>query len=702
VKTGSGKDEVFTLKLSAIMSDEVIVQAISPEARVPVSQTQVSGETCKKINTGRDIPYIIALTPSVVTSSDAGTGIGYTNLNIRGSDIKRINVTVNGIPVNDAESHGVWWVNMPDIVSSGESVQIQRGVGTSTNGAGAFGASLNFRTLTSPMNAYTEISSYAGSFNTFRNSVRFGTGLIKDRFVLDGRMSVISSNGYIDRAFSDLKSYYLGGTWYAGKSLVKAIVFSGKEKTYQAWYGVPKDSLQTNRTFNPYTYENETDNYQQDHYQLHFSHEFNSHTTLNAALHYTRGRGYYETFNGGADYNDYGLSYTLDSPGVCDFIHQKWLDNHFYGATFSVRKQHQNITTLLGGGWNQYLGDHYGDIIWAQVVKYSGEKYRWYNGSGDKRDGNIFLKTSWLATANLNLYLDLQYRRIDYTIEGKEDDQRDISQSHVYNFFNPKAGMQFAFSASHSAWFQAGIGHREPDRGNFTDADSGKTPRPERMMDVEAGYQWRTSIAIVSANLFFMKYQDQLILTGEINNVGAPIMTNAKNSYRNGIELEMVVEPTDWLKWNLNFTVSQHRIRNYVDYTDDWDTWGQRIDTLGETSIAFSPSFIAASGITIKPFKAFEIMLTSKYVGKQFIDNTENNDRSLDPYLVNDLYLDYRLKPSWSENLSLRFSILNLLDHEYEANAWVYKYYSGGTLSVMDGYFPQAGRSFMGGIILQF
>lgn len=686
-----------TLLSRSFLTEEVLVSATRAGKNAPLAYTTITKADISKNNNAQDIPYLLGNTPSLVVSSDAGTGVGYTNINIRGSDVKRINVTIDGIPVNDAESHGVWWVDLPDIASSADNIQIQRGVGSSTNGAGAFGATINFQTSDLHREPYAEVNSSYGSFNTSKNTISFGTGLINKRFAIDARLSKIWSDGYIDRAFSDLKSFYVSGTLYGKSSMLKLLVFSGSERTYQAWNGVPKDSLKTHRTYNLYSYKNETDNYWQDNYQLHYSKEFNSELSVNAALHYTRGKGYYENLVN-SEFSAYNLPNAVinnDTITSTDFITQRWLRNDFYGFTYSLKYSRNKLDAVLGGGWNRYTGNHFGDIIWAKIVTYDNELYRWYQGTGDKKDFNTFLKLNYSLSDKFNFYADLQLRNIYYRIGGFDENLKDVNQLHKYNFFNPKTGITYNFSKKQKVFASFGISQREPDRGNFTDADPGVTPVPEKLYDYEAAYEYHSERLMFRSSLFYMYYSDQLILTGKINNVGAPVLTNVPKSYRQGIELESGIQISNYLNWNGNLTLSRNIIPVYTDFTDNWDTGIQDEAILKNKTISFSPSVIASSSFDCNPFKNFHMLLDTKYVGKQYIDNTENSDRMLNSYMVNNLVFMYSAGSKLFKELNFQFAINNLLNRKYETNAWVYKYNEGGEQHIMDGYFPQAGINYM-------
>ncbi len=726
------KNLVFTLEPASILSEDVIVTATRAKENDPVSFTNIGNSDIRENNFGQDIPYLLSSTPSIVSTSDAGTGIGYTYLRIRGTDQNRINITINGIPLNDSESHGVWFVNMPDFLSSVDNIQIQRGVGTSSNGSAAFGATLNLQTKTFNKNAYAEINSFAGSFNTFRNSVSFGTGLINNKFSFDGRLSKIISDGYIDRAESDLESFYLSGAYYTSKSILKANIISGKEKTYQSWNGVPKVRLENNydgmqqyldhwlidqeeydhminsdsRTYNFYTYDNETDNYQQDHYQLFYSYEFSPAFHINSALHYTRGRGYYEQYKKDRDFADYQIEDVIvdsDTITSTDLIQQKWLDNHFYGGVFSLDYQTGKLNLTVGGGWNQFLGDHFGEVIWAEYASNGNIRHRWYENDGDKTDFNIYAKAKYLLFDKLNAYIDLQYRNINYSIDGIDDDLRNITQNYKFEFFNPTLGLFYQDNDLHSNYLTFGIANREPNRSNYTDTDPSKPlPKPETLYNIELGYNYKSTNTYFSSNLYYMYYIDQLVLTGEINDVGAAIMTNVDKSYRLGLEVSTGIKILEKLHISANATFSQNKISNFTEYVDNWDTWEQEANNIGETDLSFSPSIIVNGRVSYELFKKFKAEFISKYVGKQYIDNTSNNDRSIDPYFVNDLKFSYSLKTKSIKEIDFNVLINNIFDHKYESNAWVYRYILGGEEFLMDGYFPQAGINILGGITLKF
>ena len=720
----------ITLDPTAILQDEVIVYSTRAGSNTPVAYQNISKKEITSANFGQDLPVLLGNSISAVSTSDAGNGMGYTALRIRGTDMTRINITINGIPLNDPESHNVFWVDLPDFATSTDNIQIQRGVGTSTNGASSFGASINLQSSHLKTEPYAEINSAYGSFNTMKNSVSFGSGLINKHFSMDGRISKLSSDGYIDRASSDLLSYYISGAYTSGRDLLRLNIFSGKEKTYQAWDGIPSDILKTNRTYNGMGsyfdnfgnqryYSNETDNYLQTHYQAIYSHQFSKTLFLNASVHHSDGAGYYEQYRESDKLAKYGIDpiqinspfYTIGTDTIftkngaiskSDLIRQKHLANSFTGLTWSLNYNLNRLQSSLGGSWNTYTGNHFGTVIWSQFAANSEINHEWYRSQALKRDFNIFAKTEYNLTEKLHTWLDLQYRRIDYSIDGIDDDQRDITQNHTFNFFNPKAGVSYNLAGNQNLYASLSIANREPNRDNFVDADPSKPePQPERLYDAEAGYSFSTNHVAINANAYYMYYNQQLVLTGAINDVGAAVMTNVPSSYRAGIELSAKVLITEKLSWEPTVTLSHNKIKTFTEYIDDWDTYGQIAVNHTNTDLSFSPSVIANSSLNWMAFKGFNINLSSKFVGRQYIDNTQSSDRQLDPYFVNNLLVKYTLNPGFVKEISFSLMINNLLNEQYESNAWVYRYSSENVLQKEDGYFPQAGINFMAGILVK-
>lgn len=700
------------------VSDEVVISAIRAGSGNRVTNREMDAGQIERRNTGQDLPYIMKTLPSTVISSDAGNGIGYTNIRIRGTGLTGINVTLNGVPVNDAESQGVFFVDLPDLASSIGNMTVQRGVGASSNGEASFGGSINIKTGEFNPDPYGELAIAGGSFNSFKGTLKFGTGLIKNKWLFDGRVSLIRSDGYVDRASSDLKSFYVSGSYYGKKDILKLIVMSGKEKTYQAWYGTPKDSLATNRTYNPAGqirgengqitgyYNNQTDNYRQTYYQLHYAHAFSKKLNLATSLFYTKGTGYYQSYKNNQAFSDYGWNDTIlgnDTVSQTNLIRQKWLDNDFYGVNLSLSYHPGRFDLNFGAGGNQYFGRHYGYVTWSQVVRLGDYDRPWYYNTGLKNNFHVFAKAAYHITENIEIYLDLLYRYIHYDMKGTHDDLRDLTQTHDYSFFNPKIGLSFTINQQNSLFLYGGIANREPSRSVFRDADPGQQVLPERLYDLEAGYKYNSAHFTAEINGFYMYYKDQLVQTGKINNVGTPIMTNVPRSYRAGIEFIGAARFMKIVNWQLNATYSRNKILNFVSYIDDWDLWPQQVvDTLGTTDISFSPAFTLSSNFSVEPVKRFRISLVSQYVGLQYIDNTSNRERSLDPYFVNDLKLFYSIHTGFIRQMDFWLSLNNIFNVKYETNAWVYRYVYDGSEYEMNGYFPQAEFNFMAGINLKF
>lgn len=714
----------ITLARSSIMGEEVIVTATRAGTKTPVAYSDLSREEIKSRNFGQDVPFLLSSTPSLVSSSDAGHGIGYTSMRIRGTDANRINVTVNGIPLNDAESHSVYWVDLPDIATSVDNIQIQRGVGTSTNGAAAFGASVNLQTQKIRKEPYAIYEGYFGSYRTVKNALSAGTGLIRDHFAVDLRLSDLHSDGYMDRSWTDLHSYYLSAGYHDSRTLVKFITFSGTEELYQAWNGVPSYLLDSHRTYNElgaYTdgdgntayYDNQIDHYRQVHYQLHLSRAFKENWYAHAALHYTKGAGYYEQYKEDEALSDYLLDDVIiggDTIEETDLIRRKWLDNDFYGVVGGVHYQSKGISAILGGGWNRYVGDHFGTVIWARYPGESQIRHHWYDNTGIKSDWNSYLKSTLEAGEKLSFFADLQLRGIDYDIEGADDDLRDISQEQQYLFFNPKAGINLQMDRHQRAYVFVARANREPNRSNFTDADpAGPVPVKETLLDYEAGYSVQGQDFSFNLNLYFMDYTDQLVLTGEINDVGSAVMTNVKDSYRAGIELSGGYRYSSWLRWDLNATFSRNKIRKFTGYVDNWDYWNdpssepyQIEENLGTTDLSFSPAVILNNQFDIQPVDHLHLLLSSRYVGKQYMDNTSSEERILDPYFVNDVRIAYTVYPQFMNEIALQLQLLNVFNVKYVTNAWIYRYYYEGEEGIYDGFYPQAGLHLMAGIRLSF
>jgi iron complex outermembrane receptor protein len=699
----SSQETIFKLERINLFMEPVEVRATRAGERAPFTKTNISKREIEKLNLGQDLPFILNQTPSVVINSDAGNGVGYTGIRIRGSDATRINMTINGIPYNDAESQGLFFVNLPDLASSVNNIQIQRGVGTSSNGAGAFGATINLSTNEVNTNSYGEINNSLGSFNTWKHTVKLGSGLINDHFTIDARLSKISSDGYIDRAATDLQSLYVSGAYLNGKTSVRVNIISGKEKTYQAWYGVTDSDLKTNRTVN-YAgmekkgdpYKDETDNYRQDHYQLFINHQFNKKITFNTALFLTRGKGYYEQYKAEKNYSDYGLSdfiHGSDTLKHTDLIRQLWLDNNFYGQVFSLHYKSLKNQLTIGGGWTRYDGNHYGHIIWAKAG--IPDNYRWYDLDAYKTDVNIYAKYQYKLSDKLEAFADLQYRRVLYDIGGFRDNPV-LHLHNVYDFINPKFGISYSIK-DYQLYASYSMGNKEPNRDDF-EAGIQQQPKPERLHDIELGVEKRNSSSHWGATLYYMKYKDQLVLTGKVNDVGAYTRTNIPKSYRFGIELQGGSKITDWLHASGNITWSRNRIDNFTGYYDDYDNGGQKSIRFSSTDISFSPSMIGAATLTVIPVKNVEIGLLGKYVSRQYLDNTSNKNRSLQSYYVQDIKFSYTLNRFIFKEAGLIFLVNNILNKKYEPNGYTFSYLAGGQLTTENYYYPMAGVNFMLGL----
>ncbi|CAL1516928.1 TonB-dependent receptor [Chitinophaga sp. MM2321] len=700
----------ISLEETGLFVKPVEISSLRAGKNSPFVNTTLSKEDIKKENLGQDLPMLLNQQPGVVTNSDAGTGIGYTGMRVRGSDITRINVTVNGIPINDAESQGTFFVNMPDFASSVSSIELQRGVGTSTNGAGAFGATLNLSTNEFNENAYGEISNSYGSFNSWKHTVKAGSGLINDHFTIDARLSKISSDGYIDRATSDLRSFYTSAAYISKKTAVRLNIFSGKEKTYQAWNGVPAALLATDRTYNsagtdkPGTpYDNETDNYQQDHYQLFLNQEINAGLNFNVALHMTRGRGYYENYKGNRSVADYGLPVKVidgDSIKKTDLVNQEWLDNYFYGSVFSLNRTGEKFNWNLGGGWNRYEGDHFGKVIWANTAIDKDVEY--YRYPAEKNDFNIYWKGEYKITTALRLFADLQYRNIAYNMDGFKD--APTYMPHVnYNFFNPKAGIYYYLNPVNRVFASIAIAHKEPNRVDFESNYGVTQPKPEILRDLEAGYVWNNSIANVQANVYYMNYKNQLVQTGELTDVGAYVRTNIPKSYRMGVEVSGNVKLGNIFSIAANAALSQNKVLDYNAISYDSDDVAHTV-IYKKANISYSPAFVGGYTLSARPFRGFTADLLGKYVSRQYMDNTSTKEASLNPYFVSNLRFSYVVPQPLFRELSVQLLLNNIFDTKYEPNGSTYSYYdlTANRVAYDTYYYPMAGFNGFVGINIGF
>jgi iron complex outermembrane receptor protein len=689
--------------------DEVFVSAVRATKASPVTFSNLTKEEIKPRNLGQDIPILMNFLPSVVTTSDAGAGIGYTGIRVRGSDATRVNVTINGIPYNDAESQGTFWVNMPDFASSTESLQLQRGVGTSTNGAGAFGASLNLLTDGFTEDAFAQISSSIGSFNTMRNNIKFSTGILNDHVEISGRLSQINSDGYIDRARADMDSYFLQGAYKDDNTVIKALLFGGHEITYQAWYGIDAETLESDRTFNPsgiYTdengatkfYDNEVDNYKQDHAQLLWNEQLSDYWSTNIALHYTRGRGYFEQFREDDDFATYGFQpLTVDGAEVntTDLIRRRWLDNDFYGTVFSANYKKDKLDLIMGGGWNKYEGDHFGEVIWARFASESDYKDRYYDDTSTKTDFNFYTKANYRLDGQWSLYGDLQYRTVGYSANGDETGLVDDT----FNFFNPKAGLTYDLNRNNNFYFSYAVANREPNRNDY---ESGN-PKPERLEDYELGWRFVSPSVQVNTNVYYMQYQDQLVLTGQLNDVGAPLRENVGDSYRLGLEIDANISLGEKFALRPNVAFSSNQNRNFVFERDG------ELEELGNTNIAFSPNVILGNIFVYSPTINFQMSLLSKYVGKQYMGNIDSDTSVLSAYSQTDFNVQYELKcDGFLKSIVFSGLVNNIFDAQFESNGYFFTFdddfTTPNTITTVEGagFYPQAGTNFLLGATLNF
>ncbi|MGK0384826.1 MAG: iron complex outermembrane receptor protein [Bacteroidia bacterium] len=689
--------------------DAVVVSSTRANRNTATAYTDVDLETIERRNFGQDIPILLELEPSVISTSDAGAGVGYTGIRIRGSDATRINVTLNGIPINDSESHGVYWVNMPDLASSLDNVQVQRGVGTSSNGAAAFGGSINLQTNRFRKKWYVETTNGYGSFNTWRHTVSAGSGLIANKFTVDARFSRISSDGYVDRATSSLWSWYASAAYHGKKTMIRFNVLGGRERTYQSWYGTPEDSLETNRTFNFYDYENEVDNYGQDHYQLIIAHEFDRNWNINVNGHYTRGKGYFEQFRGQDDLADYGLENVImgnDTITTSDLVRRRWLDNHFYGATFAMNYTGKKVQATLGGGWNNYIGDHFGEVIQTQFTEYEELQKRYYFDNARKTDISVYIRANYQVHSKVNLFADLQLRTIEYSFEGPEADifgrVSTTQQQLNWLFFNPKAGINYELNSRNRIYSSIAVGNREPARVDIVDATQISRPESERMYDWELGYERKDRNYSFGVNAYWMIYQNQLVLNGRVNDVGAYIRENVDQSFRLGIEVMASINILKNLSLNTNFTWSRNRILNFTEYVDDYDNGGQQVIEHGETEISFSPNYIAKAVLTYRPIKNLDIAFITQYVGEQFLDNTSNRDRMLNDYVTNNFRVHYNIKWKFFKEIGVGVQLNNIFNQFYESNGYTFSFISGGETATSNFYYPQAGFNFLTMLTLKF
>ena len=705
--------------------DAVILNASRAKADDPITQSNLTAEDLAPINLGQDFPYLLRALPGVVTTSDAGSGIGYTGLRVRGSDATRVNVSINGIPYNDAESQGVYWVNLPDLASSVDRVQLQRGVGSSTYGPGSFGASLNLWTGQKVKEAGVSMSSTMGSFNTQKHTLKFSTGALTDGLSLSGRVSKINSDGYIDRASSDLAAYYLEAGYQSDKTKLKILAFGGQEETYQSWYGVDQATLEGDRSYNPAGiqfydqgnfegfYDTQIDRYNQDHVQLLWSQDLQGGWTSQLSMNYTHGRGYYQEyvdqwysenvlFSGDAELSLYGLSpVVLDGQTITatDLVRRRWLNNNFYAANGHVTYADKEIEWTSGAFYSYYGGDHFGEVIWARYASDSEPGQRYYSGNGDKNEGSIFSKANWQLSKKWHVYADLQQRWISYRTSGNISDGSPLAVFENYSFFNPKFGATYRLNPANSLYASFGRAHREPRRSDFEQG----VFAPERLDDIELGWRHERKNITMSATAYYMNYKNQLVLTGAIDDVGAPIRGTSGNSYRTGLELDALWAINEQWEWQLSLAMSENKNKEYVTEFDG------ELQTLGPTDISFAPSAIASSLLAYQTKSGWRVGWFAKYVGDQYMGNTEREASRLEAYLINDLQLSYDWQNPWiGKNMSLKVLWNNFLGADYVSNGYYYTfdddYSNPGVVQTIEGtgYYPQALANGLIGLTIAF
>ena len=687
----------------------VEVQAVRAADKAPFAKTDLTKKDIERNNLGQDLPFLLNQTPATVVNADAGNGVGYTGIRIRGIDATRINVTLNGIPYNDAESQGTFFVDLPDISSSANSIQVQRGVGTSSNGTGSFGGAINLSTNEVNNRSYIALNNSYGSFNTWKNNLQFGSGIIGHHFTIDGRLSSIRSDGYIDRAKSNLRSAFLSTAYVSAKNSLRLNIFSGKEKTYQAWNGVPEYLLDSLRTYNSSgtdkpgdPYDNETDNYIQTHYQLFYNHKFNESWKANLAVFFTKGRGYYEEYRAEQALANYGLPDYNDGTTIhktTDLVKRLWLDNNFYGTIFSLQYRDKKTQFIFGGGWNGYDGKHYGEIIWAKVQAAVPAGYHWYDLTANKKDLSVYSKWTRQWTSRWQSFVDLQVRNVPYTINGFRDNPTLIINKN-YTFFNPKLGLTYT-NKGWQAYASYAIAAKEPIRDDF-EAGTTQQPKAEILYDAEMGIEKKTSEYAIGAGLYYMKYHDQLVLTGKINDVGAYTRTNIPNSYRAGIELQGRVSLCKMLNVAGNISFSENKIKNFTEYIDDYDNGGQQTKLYLTTDISFSPAVVGGATVNFIPVKNGEISFIDKYVSRQYLDNTSQHSRSLSPYFVKDVRLSYTVENKFIRSMNFILQLNNILNRKYEPNGYSFSYINLGALTTENFYFPMAGFNWMLGVNVKF
>ncbi|MDD4141612.1 MAG: carboxypeptidase-like regulatory domain-containing protein [Bacteroidales bacterium] len=716
----------ITMRSSSVMVDEVIISDTRVGSGTPLTTSELGREELREKNVGAALPYLLELQPSMVSTAENGTQIGNTSFRLRGTDATRINVNINGVPLNDPESQAVYWVNIPNLAGMAQSIQIQRGIGASTGGSSAFGGAVNIETLSVAEHPYATMDLSYGSFNTLQTSANIGSGMLKHGFSVDAGYTKLVSDGYIRNGYCDHQSFFLSAGKYGKRSLLKVVAILGQQTTGITWNGTHSDMLEIDRTYNDAGeyyddagnvryYDNETDNYWQDHVQVYYSYMLTDRWTLNAAADYAYGFGYYENYKYNKSFGKYGLENPIINGGECnksDFIVRKYLDNDLIVGNIAARYHSERLSLSFGEMMTFFYNEHYGDVLWSKYNDGSiSENYRWYYNDSHKNDATSFFKADLKLSSSWQLYADIQYRYAQYVMKGEDDDLGTLDQTHYYSFFNPKAGFTYIPSDKHRVYFLTGIVNREPTRADLKDAlkyGGQEVPKPETMLDVETGYSYNPSSWMISANLYFMGYKDQLVSSGKLNDVGYVLMENVAKSYRIGLETVAGVQILSWLNLEANLTLSRNKVVDYVYYKDmyddrdNWNSLGQEAEELGNTDIAFSPSVVSAAVLKIEPVKNFFIQFTGKYVGRQYYDNTSREETCLDDYFVMNGKLSYALNIGKNDEVEFQFLVNNILNNLYSNNAWGYtSYFQDGGAIVDSYYFPQPGINCMGRVVLK-
>lgn len=715
--------------IQQVKLDEIVVSATRAGKSTPVAYSNVLQSQIKKENGARNVPVILQTIPSLVSFTEDGLGIGNTSLRIRGTDATRINVTLNGMPLNNPESQEVYWVNLPDISSSLQSIQVQRGIGTSTNGAAAFGASISMKTAGQRSEAYGEASTAIGSYNTFSSSIAAGTGILDNGLSVDARYSKNTGDGYIRNGKINHDNLLVSLSHNTDKQILKLSYIRGEQVTGITWVGISPDEMEKyGRKYNPagkykddagntHYYDNETDNYLSNILQLMLTRELSDNWFLNSSLSYNNGYGYYENYRAKNEFSSFGLKpQTINGVEYSrtDFIRRKMMSNNFYVAnlSFNYKKDATNLT--FGGMYSLFDGDHFGRLPWIKHNENIQENYEWYRNNGTKGEFSVFTKLEYQLNDKLSLFGDVQYRHIYYNMSGMDDDLMDLTSKFKYNFFNPKAGIFYNIDNNNSLYASVAFSKREPLRSDLKDGIKGEATnaiKPEGMIDYEVGYKYNADNGItLGANIYYMDYNNQMVQTGKLNETGYKLMENVKHSYRTGIEIEAsfpIIQ--NKLRLDANATLSQNKIKDYtayydvIDNLDNYKRVGQESDHIGKTNISYSPDVVGMASISYQPTKDLSFNLLGKYVGKQYLDNTSNDEKSIPSYFTSNLSAGYTFAKTEIGTISLQLFANNIFNSKYIANGWASTeiFNKEGTYNWI-GYYPQATRNYMVKVTVAF